>query len=202
MKIEKLTDNKIRIIINLLDVELKNINIHHINGTVLEKQSFFIKMLEKAKKEVGFETYGCKLLIEILTSNEEFLVFTITKYTSSEKKKTIAKRKIPSTSETNLIYIFNDFEEFCMFCSCINKFKSFNSKLLSKNIDLYNYQDTYYLILKNINNSYVNKIIFYSLISEFSEPVSFSNTFENKLIEYGNIIIRKNAIEKGIKYFV
>lgn len=202
MKIEKLTDNKIRIIINLFDLESENINIHHLNGSTLEEQSFFIKMLEKAKKEVGFETNGCKLLIEILTSNEEFLVFTITKCTSSEKKKPIVKRKITSISETNLIYKFNDFEEFCMFCICVNKFKSFNSKLLSKSNDLYNYQNTYYLIIKNIYNNYINKVLFLSIISEFSEPVSFSNAFENKLKEYGNIIIKKNAIEKGIKYFV
>lgn len=202
MKIEKLTDNKIRIIINLLDVELKNINIHHLKTMKLEEQSFFIKLLEKAKKEIGFETDGCKLLIETFASNEEFLVFTITKYISFEKKKPIAKRKIPCTSETNLIYIFNDFEEFCMFCSCINKFKNFNSKLLSKSNDLYNYQDTYYLIIKNIYNTSLNKVLFSSVISEFSEPISFSDAFENKLIEYGNIIIKKNAIEKGIKYFV
>ena len=202
MKIEKIKENKIRIIINLFDIKLENINIHHLNTIKLEEQSFFIKLLDKAKKEVGFETAGCKLLIETFASNEEFLVFTITKFISLEKKRPVAKRKIPSLSGTNLIYKFDVFEEFCMFCNCINKFKNFNSKLLSKNIDLYNYQNTYYIILKNINNSYTYKIIFYSLISEFSEPVSFSNTFENKLIEYGNIIIEKNAIEKGIKYFV
>lgn len=202
MKIEKLTENKIRIIVNTYDLELENLNINNLTVTTLEDQSFFIKLLEKAKKEVGFETDGSKLLIEIFISNDEFLVFTITKYSIYKKKKPVIKRKMPSVSKTTLIYKFEDFEEFCIFCSCINKYKNFNIKLLSKNIDLYNYHDTYYLIIKKINTSYENKIIFYSLISEFSKSVSFSNAFENKLIEYGNLIIKKNAIEKGIKYFV
>ena len=46
-----------------------------------------------------------------------------------------------------------------------------------------------------------NKEVFYSLISEFARNLSFSKTLENKLIEYGKIIIGKNAIEKTIKYF-
>lgn len=201
MKIEKLTENKIQIIINPADLESGNLNVSHLTTTTIQEHAFFTKILEKAKQEVGFETEGCKLLIEIFSSNDEFLIFTITKYTSLEKKKPVAKRKIPNTSDNNLIYKFDSFEEFCEFCSCINTFKNFNIRLLSKKIDLYFYQNTYYLLIKNINNSYVNKKVLYSLISEFSIPMSFSSAFENKLIEYGNIIIRKNAIEQVNKYF-
>ena len=42
-------------------------------------------MLEQAKKEVGFNTDGCKLLIESFTS-DDILIFTITKYSLQEIK--------------------------------------------------------------------------------------------------------------------
>jgi len=98
MKIERLTDNKIRIIIHTYDLELENININNLTVTTIEEQSFFIKILEKAEKEIDFETAGSKLLLKNIHL----------------KKKPLVKRKIPSVSDTILIYKFDDFEEFCM----------------------------------------------------------------------------------------
>ena len=200
MKIEKLTENKIRVIVNPNDLQLKNVDMKSLSSA-LEKQTFFVDVLEKARKEVGFETDGYKLLIEAFSLSHDFIVFTITKYSFQENRKPHVKRKSQNISKTNMIYRFESFEEFCHFCKRITNTTKFNYKSFSKNFSLYLYKNTYYLLIKNINTSYENKKIFYSLISEFGKSLSFSNTFENKLIEYGKTIIKKNAIEKGIKYF-
>ena len=63
------------------------------------------------------------------------------------------------------------------------------------------YQNKYYLIISNINITYPNLKNFYSAISEFGKFTSYSSSFQNKLLEYGKIIIRKNAIATGLKYF-
>lgn len=200
MKIEKLTENKIRVIVSSNDLKLKNVDLKSLS-TALDKQTFFIDVLEKAKEQIGFETDGQKLLIETFSLNNEFIIFTITKYSFKEKKKPIAKKKKTDFSKDTVIYIFENFDEFCNFCNCISKLSNLNYKLFSKNISLYLYRNTYYLLIKNINNYYENKKIFYSLISEFGKTLSSSTTFENRLIEYGKVIIKKDAIEKGIKYF-
>ena len=75
MKIEKLTENKIRVIIKPSDLKLKSLDIHLLLTKVLEKQTFFANILEQAKKEVGFNTDGCKLLIEAFSSFSVVIFF-------------------------------------------------------------------------------------------------------------------------------
>ena len=49
MKIEKLTENKIRIIVNSYDLENKNLDFKALLSRTLDSQGFFLDMLEKAK---------------------------------------------------------------------------------------------------------------------------------------------------------
>lgn len=210
MKIEKLTENKIRVIISPSDLEMKDLDVHLLMAKTLEGQNFFAKMLEKAKNEVGFNTDGCKLLIEAFSSSDDILVFTITKYSSQDlkkptdisKKRLTVKRKTLNLLNKQAIYQFSNFEEFCSFCECIDRCNNFNIKNFSKNISLYLYHDTYYLLIKNINTSYKYIKTFYSIATEFSTPLSCSISFENKLLEHGKVIIKRNAISTGVKYFV
>lgn len=203
MKIEKLTDNKIRVIINSYDLEKDNLNINKLSILPLEKQTIFTNIIEKAKKEVDFEVNDCKLIIESFITDDEFLVFTITKYPIQEKKKPIIKRKQLHISSNIAIYKFETMNNFIDFCSCIKNSKLyFKQNNISKKSYLFCYNNTYFLLLKDINNSYEIKKYFNSLISEFANNISYSDSFENKLLEYGNEIIKNNAIEKGIKYLV
>lgn len=210
MKIEKLTENKIRIIIESIDLGIENIDLNSLIAKPIETQNFLNNILEKAKEEIGFNTDGCKLFIEAFSSSDDILVFTITKYSSestnqnadSSRKRLSVKRKALNISNKNAIYKCPSFDYFCDFCNAISKKTSFDIKSFSKNISLYLYNNTYYLIVKNITSSSAYQKIFYSIASEFLTPVSFSDIFENKLIEHGKAIIKKNAINTGIKFFV
>ena len=209
MKIEKLTENKIRVIINDEDLKQNHTDLHTIMTKSLENQGLFLNILSKAEKEVGFYTENCKLLIEAFSTPDDMFVFTITKYNETDfkdilpntPKKLTVKTKSVNINNSNSIYKFDSFDEFCNFCNCINNKNQFEINKLSKHISLYLYNDTYYLILSNININYKNIKIFYNTISEFGKFVSNSNTFKTKLIEHGNSIIKKNAISIGIKYF-
>lgn len=208
MKIEKLTENKIRIIVNPSDLYLENIDIKSIMSKALDRQDFFIHMLEKAKNEVGFDSDGCKLLIEAFSTSEGILVFTITKYSENESNQNVnlvnkpkVRRKSLNIGNKNAIYKLNSFDEFCDFCEYINKEYRYDIKRLSKNTYLYLYHNNYYLFMKNINiekNAIKN---FYSIASEFLIPVHYSDNFENKLLEHGKLILKGNSIITGIKYF-
>lgn len=209
MKIEKLTEDKIRIIVNPSDLELENLDMKSIMTKAIDRQGFFVHMLEKAKDEVGFNTDGCKLLIEAFSSSDDILVFTITKYSEKEplknidsSKKLTVKRKSLNIKNKEAIYSFRSFDEFCDFCECINKEYKFDIKKLSKNTYLYLYNNTYYLFMKNIVIEETALKNFYSIASEFLIPVHYSNNFENKLLEHGKLIIKGNSIVTGIKYFV
>lgn len=204
MKIEKLTDNKIRVIMNSDELGCANINIHNIMTKAIETQDIFSSILKKAEKEVNFYTDGCKLLIEAFSSFEDMVVFTITKFSpdnNSKKKKLIAKRKSFDTISKQVICRFENFDVFCEFCNAINNVHKLDINKLVKNAILYLWQDAYYLVLKNINTNSESTNLLYSILSEFGRPLSFSNNFEYKLLEHGKVIIKRNAIQIGIKYF-
>ncbi len=209
MKIEKLTENKIRVIVNSEDLKNNNLDYQTIMEKPIESQKLFLEMLLKAEKEVGFYTEGHKLLVEAFSSSDGLFVFTITKYIektglSSSKLKVTPKKKIKNVNpkSSNSIYKFFSFEEFCEFCTAIHNTTKIQSKRLAKTIALYLFNDTYYLILSNINTDYTYIHTFYSTISEFANLASHSETFKMKLLEHGKPIMKKNAIETGIKYFL
>ena len=212
MKIEKLTDNKIRIIMNIEDIEKNTNDIHTFFDNIMNSQNLFLDILQKAEKEVDFHTEGCKLLIEAFSTLEDVIVFTITKYSSSEnnsintnndsKRKLIVKRKTNTPSLKNAVYEFDNFDYFCDFCNSISKIENLNIDKLAKKIVLYNYQNKFFLIFKDINfkDKYIHKV--FNILSEFSKFQNFSASFEYKLTEHGKTYVKNNAILKGIKYFV
>ena len=216
MKIEKLTDNKIRIIMNIDDIEKNTNDINTFFDNIMNSQNLFLDILKKAEKEVDFHTEGCKLLIEAFSTLEDVVVFTITKYSSNEtkssatitsldndyKRKLTVKRKTNTQTFENAIYEFENFDYFCEFCNSISKIENLNINKLAKKIVLYNYQSKYFLVFKDINfkDTYIHK--FFNILSEFSKFQNFSANFEYKLAEHAKIYIKNNALSKGIQYFV
>lgn len=205
MKIEKLTENKIRVIINSDELGVNNMNVHNIMTKAMETHEIFSTILKKAEEEVDFNTDGCKLLIEALSSLDDIFVFTITKYLPDnndlKKKKLIAKRKSFNHMTRRAICSFESFDIFCEFCNAIKCLPKINGSELVKNTSLYLWKDTYYLVLRNINIQYKNINLFYSTLSEFGKILSFSDNFEYKLLEHGKVMIKKDAIGVGIKFF-
>ena len=130
MKIEKLTDNKIRIILNTDELTAQNIDIKSLVSNTDVAQNLFKNILKRAEKEVGFVVADSKLLIEAFVSSEGFFVITFTKFKPDLKNsnkntaKLKVKKKTPYSSNQNVVFMFNNFDEFCNFCTYCN-----NSKL-------------------------------------------------------------------------
>ena len=188
MKMEKLTENKILFIFNTEDLKDSNTDLHTLMTKAIESQSIFYELLAKAEKELDFHTEGCKLLIEAFCSADGLLIFIITKYSTnpstttnsenfSKSKRLVVKRKPIFPINKNIICKFSTFEEFCDLCYYINELQDFDIKKVSKNISLYFYRNTYYLQIQNINNNYNYTKKFFSIISEFSKIVSYSENF-------------------------
>ncbi len=203
MKIEKLTENKIRVILNSDELGVTNMNVHNIMAKAMETQEIFAGILKKAEEEVDFQTDGCKLLIEALSSIDDIFVFTITKYlpdNECKKKKLVAKRKSFSTTSEHAVCSFSNFDLFCEFCIALSHSSKLDTTNLAKNITLYIWKNNYYLILKKINIKNDSISLFYSTLSEFGQLLSYSNIFEAKLLEHGKVLIKKNAIDTAINF--
>lgn len=205
MKIEKLTENKIRVILNSEEFGFQNMNINNLMTKSIETQTIFSDILKKAKQEVNFDTDGCKLLIETFSSLDDIFVLTITKYlpdSDCKRKKLVAKRKSFHPTNQHIVCCFENFDSFCEFCKAFKYLHNVSSGKLAQNTALYLWKNTYYLILRDVNKDYKNMNLLYSTLSEFGKLLSFSNSFESKLLEHGEVIMKKNAIRTGIKFFV
>ncbi|MCI9063007.1 MAG: adaptor protein MecA [Clostridia bacterium] len=208
MKIEKLTDNKIRIILNTDELLKQNIDVKTLVNNTDIAQNLFKDILKQAEKEVGFIVADSKLLIEAFVSSEGFFIVTFTKFKSEIKKNDIkvsklkVKRKEHFSSSKHVVFLFNTFDEFCNFCTYIKNTFLDNLNKIAQRIVLYEYNSKFYLSLNNIYTENKNISLFYTSISEFAKIASSSIGFESKLIEHGKIIFKHNAIKNGIKYFV
>lgn len=203
MKIEKLTENKIKITLNIDDLDENNINLHSFMANSFETQDLFYTILDKAEKEVGFITDNYKLMIEALSSSDGNFILTITRLkqeSTSLKKKVNAKRKELKLKDDVFIYKFNTFDDFSEF----SKFLKLEAPAILKKLkksELFLYNSNYYFIIKNLN-LHINELkIMHYMFLEFSEYITNTKLFESKLNEYGKLIISENAMILANKYF-
>lgn len=209
MKIEKLNEDKIRITLNLDDLKEKDIDFHAFMSNSIESQEIFLDMLEEAEREVGFVTDDYRVMIEALAMNDGNFILTVTRLSPDKEKEksTYKKRKINIKRKSSVpnsqkaIYAFNSFDEFCEFCSFLNNNILKNMNSFAEKIDLYLYNNKYYLVLTNINVNINLLKTFCSSITEFAHFINNSELFESKLLEYGNLIIKNNAIDTCIQHF-
>ncbi len=208
MKIEKLNDDKIRITLNMEDLKEKDIDFHSFMSNPIESQDLFMDMLEKAEKEVGFITDDYRVMIEALATSNGNFVLTVTRINPEKQKNTYKPKKISIKRKTSnidsqkAIYCFNTFDEFLGYCEFIKNdiLQHLDDFVCSDR--LYEYNDKYYFVLEDIHmNTHLLKS-FASGITEFAHFVNDSSLFESKLLEYGNIIFKDNAINECFKHFV
>ena len=207
MKFEKLNENKIRITLTIQDLAEKEIDFHVFMSNSAEAQDVLLDMLEQAKKETGFDPDDYNLKVEALVMADTNFIFTITKLPPEEKskiskRKFTVKRKNIVPSSTQAVYCFNSFDDFNDFLVFLSKNTLFNYKKLAKSITLYEYKEKYYLLMNNINTEFIDKIKFYTCITEFAKCVTNSKVFASKLKECGTLIMKNNALEIGFKHFV
>ncbi len=208
MKIEKLNENKIRITLNIDDLNERKIDFHSFMSNSIESQDIFLDMLDKANREVGFNTDNCRLMIEAVALKDGHFVLTVTKFETNDeilpiKKKNLhIKRKSQALNSGKNIYSFESFDTFCDFCVFLRDtlHKNDFSKLF-KSSDLYEYDSNYYLVLSDIDMSSPDLKYICSSITEFAHFVNSSELFESKLKEYGKLIIKSSAITTCMEHF-
>lgn len=208
MKIEKLNDNKIRITLNIEDLNERNISMQSFMSNSIESQDIFYDMLDKADEEVGFNTDDCRIMIEALALKNGVFVLTITKFEHEEGKSNLKrknvhiKRKNPTINLDKTIYSFESFDAFCEFCTFLRNTLDEEQILnFARESDLYEYNSNYYLILSNINVNSTSLKYICSSITEFAHFVNSSELFESKVKEYGKLVIEQNAILTCMEYF-
>jgi len=207
MKFEKLNEDKIRITLTCDDLQKKDIDFHTFMSNSLDSQDLFFDMLDEAEKQIGFVTKNYRIRIEALAVASGDFVITITRSLPANevvkekppiRRKFQIKRKSSNLKASQLIYCFSTFDDFSYFMDFL-KSSSFDFNNIAKNIILYSYKHTYYLVFYGVNSEHKCLKNLLSCITEFGSYVSCSELLINKLKECGIVTIKNNALKNYFK---
>lgn len=209
MKFEKLSENKLKI--TLKSSELPNIDSDKVYFQDGDLDSFmansdnarrsFIYLLDLANKEVGFDASNFKIKIEAKSLYNGNYTFLVTKLVNLKddavkpKKKKISSVKprkviLPKEKEyvDYTIYRFDKLDDFYYFRTFVENHEIDIDKI-STRMQLYEYNNSYFLSIENIDSDYVKAPLFISEITEFSEFYSGSLVFEKVLSEHAKKLV-------------
>ena len=209
MRFEKLSNDKIRIILDLQDLEDNDIDYQSFMSNSSDSQKLFMEILDEAEEQIGFITKDYKLMIEALATIDGDFIITVTRslpdfdITSAYKKRTIkAKRKSNKLTTDTIIYEFNNFDDIFDFVLILKNLNISGLTTFTKDFALYTYKDNYYLVMDNIDKNFEDIKTFLCALTEFGKSINNSNLFKSRLNEYGTLLVKNNfykALSKNLK---
>ena len=154
MQIEKINNNKLKVVLNLDDLENNNIDLNSFMSNSIESQELFLNILDLAEKDLNFYTNNSKLIIESVSLSNNIFIITITK-----------QNEVKISGYSNSIYCFRNFDDICNVLKYIN----------TSNLYLYNNES--YLMADNFSTKS-------SILDEFSYKKISSKYLEDILCEH------------------
>ena len=202
MKIEKITDNQLKITFDSIELEENNISVHSFLSHSLETQKMYLAILEIAYEDLGFDTKNSILSYETISFGHYLFVTFITKSLNKDFSsnslnvfKTHFKTNLSFPREFNYI----DQTQY-LFFSSINNFLDFYN-LLHKTFTkihfdyiLYNYNSNLFLeILHDKSIPYSKQEIDF-ISSEIKSILSTSNLTFQRIKEFGKALVKYHNI--------
>lgn len=164
MQIEKIDNNKLKVILSTNDLERNHIDLNSFMANSLESQELFLDILDLAEEEFNFYVDNSKLIVESISLANNIFVFTITKLNN-----------LDNIYSDHYVYRFKDFNQFYQLLSMFKDKNEFH---------IYTYNNQYYLV--------INKTLSYNdIINEFCDQKMSSYYLESILIEHGKNITLK-----------
>ncbi|HOJ11432.1 MAG TPA: adaptor protein MecA [Clostridiales bacterium] len=207
MKIERISDNMIKVTISSNDLEERNIDLQSLTYNSVAAQELLWDMMEQAELQYGFDFSNSHIVFEPLSDALDGFIITITrldedadfeslqKYIKNRLKKNdprIRKKTRRILYPARIIYLFNSLDDICDIAEKIQSIFSGESYI-------YKLKNSYYLILKSIKPFNYRKLEV--LLNEYGNKVLSTAFYEGYLNEYGTLMIEKNAINVLASYF-
>ena len=212
MRFEKLSNDKIRIILDLQDLEDNDIDYQSFMSNSSDSQKLFMEILDEAEEQIVFITKDYKLMIEALATIDGDFIITVTRslpdfdIASVYKKRTIkAKRKSNKLTTDTIIYEFNNFDDIFDFVLLLKNLNISGLNAFTKDFALYTYKNNYYLVMDNIDKNFDAIKTFLCALTEFGKSINNSNLFKSRLNEYGTLLVKNNfykALSKNLKWYL
>lgn len=199
MKVEKISDFKVRITLSLDELKVRNISLLDLEKNSDKAKNLFLELISETELEHSFLLEQSQLYIEASSDNQNSFVVTITKiddFTDLDNFDILDsdiiddKKILYSKNLFSNIYIFETLDEIINCSKMIITNNFFNGKNT-----MYHNNNLYYLVfskysIKNIKFKSTNNVL-----SEYSKEQLYSLQLETLINENYNLIFENNAIK-------
>ena len=196
MKIEKVDDNKVKIILSFEELEMRNITLSDIEKNNTAAKNLFTSLIEENNLDEDFGCEDSQLFIEASSDNTNTFILTITKtndlpdinsYTKNESK---TLYRIDSR-----LYEFNSLDVILEFCKTAKE-----EHLFFGQNTLFKYGDKYFILFSE--NAIKNKrfVKTYVMMSEYCSRYFSYDIFYSTITEKGKVVISNRAFQKLINF--
>lgn len=189
MKIEKINDYKVKITINSIDLEERNIDMDDLVYNSPKAQELFWDILHQAYIEQGFEVRDEQLIVEAMPNSRDTFVIIITKYRNRQLLKPGPGKFLKGTDTKKA----TKSKETCFSFKDLEDVISFSKRIIDGyrgDSAAYRYGDVYYLILKLYDTS--TGALVEAIAGEYGCRCKTAEVF---LKEYGKTLIENSAVE-------
>jgi adapter protein MecA 1/2 len=200
MKIEKISENKIKITLASDDLEKWDLKLEDLSYNTPKAQEMFWSVVKNAESETEFFTEDSQLIIEASVNSKEGFVILITKI--DEENALVPLHQKLSTHFTNS-YPYEEDEEYEILPYNLYEFESLQnvcelSKIIHSNFNgqstLKKYKNNYYLYVYFDEKNEHEELYIDTIISEFGNIIENPLLYDGLISEYGKIILENNAV--------
>lgn len=200
MRIERLSQDKIRIFLTFDDLSERGIQKEDMWQEVPKVHDLFTEMMDQAYTELGFDATG-PLAVEVFALPAQGMVVIVTRgkydhgqYTGAgeeELPEEIYEMEVTLEQTDSIVYAFKDFEILVE-----------AAHVLAGNITssgkLYSYNDKWYLYFdpKEMDEADIPALV--AVLAEFGDS---SSVTESVLDEYGKTVMAENAVKVICEHF-
>lgn len=207
MRIERINENKIKVLIDADEAMANNLTLKDVTDNTKEAQKMFWQVLRLAEENMDFSVGSAKLFVETIPSCKEGIGMMITKVCTEEdinkavdncsykgKIKRSELKPVKNNDNRKRKYIFK-FESFDAVCDGAGQLVKRYFGIST----LYKYDEAFYLYL--VPSDPISLCEAETVLSEFAVKQSNGQYLHGRLNEYGKVMIENNALDILSEYF-
>lgn len=192
MRLERLNYNKIKIFLTQDDLLDRGLTKEDLWKDSLKVHQLFHEMMNEASEELGFNVHG-PIAVEVYSLQAQGMVIIVTKHNDEEIDEEYSddyiEMQVKVDENNDILYEFADFEDVIALSKALKRF-------CINGGTLYFYDKRYYLLLDEWQPISLDHLI--AILAEYgiSTPIT-----AYRLNEYGQVLMKGDALEQLEKYF-
>ncbi|RSD26472.1 genetic competence negative regulator [Mesobacillus subterraneus] len=192
MRLERLTNNKIKIFLTIDDLSDRGLTKEDIWKDSLKWHQLFHDMLEEASEEFDLDIIG-SVAVEIFSLQAQGMVMIVTMIEQDEDEEQfddgIIEMQVTVDGIEDILFEFDNIEDVIQLANRLS-----HAGIAGGSLHFMN--NRYYLLMNGIRPEEADKTV--SLMAEYGVPSILSI---HRLLEYGKEIMEERAVETLIHYF-